>query len=393
MKKRFSLVIISLFICFILVACGSEKKQEVMNSSVKETNSRPEETKVEDNETSKKQDSVDKQVSDEPKDSAKTMTLQEFGELLKALPVSIISTEYVVQSEEYKSLYPDMLQAVIKNNTEKDIRNAVIAFVAWDENDLPLKIKGDMDFNNPDYLREVNYSDINLVGGATFGEESGFSIDSAIGVDTFEAIVISYETFEGEKWKNPYYDEFKTVYEGQKLSDDMTVEVVIESNTSLVTSRKNNSDKKPSMAQNELEELLKALPITIISTEYVVQSEEYKSLYPDMLQAVIKNNTEKDIRDAVIAFVAWDENGLPLKIKGDMDFNDPDYLREINYSDINLVGGATFGEESGFSIDSAIGVDTFEAIVVSYETFEDEKWENPYYDEFKELYVNVKRNQ
>ena len=36
-------------------------------------------------------------------------------------------------------------------------------------------------------------------------------------IATFKAIVVSYETFEGKTWNNPYYEDFCSLYEGKKL--------------------------------------------------------------------------------------------------------------------------------------------------------------------------------
>lgn len=131
--------------------------------------------------------------------------------------VKVIGTEYLIQDATYKSLYPDMLSATIQNGSESDIRNAVIAFVAWDENNLPVKIKGDIDLSTGDYVKLVSYNDINLVPGKTYGESSGFSLSTTCSVETFKAIVVSYEPFEGEIWENPLFDKWKTHYGGQKL--------------------------------------------------------------------------------------------------------------------------------------------------------------------------------
>ena len=118
------------------------------------------------------------------------LTVTEFETLLSELPVVITSTRYVVQDEKYKSLYPDMLQAVIQNNTTADIKNAVIAFVAWDENNLPVKIKGSIDFSGGAYIKQVNYGDINLAAGKSYGNSSGFSVDEECGIKQFKAIII-----------------------------------------------------------------------------------------------------------------------------------------------------------------------------------------------------------
>lgn len=147
-----------------------------------------------------------------------TLNQEEMEQRLQQQPLAVASTDYIVQDEQHKALYPDMLQAVLKSEADADIKDAVVAFVAWDKNGLPVKIKGAIDFSDGSYIQEVNYGDINLVPGATFGESSGVEIDENCGIETFKAIAVSYETFEGETWINPYYDAWKNLYEGQKLS-------------------------------------------------------------------------------------------------------------------------------------------------------------------------------
>ncbi|MCD8099486.1 MAG: DUF5780 domain-containing protein [Oscillospiraceae bacterium] len=145
-------------------------------------------------------------------------------ELLDAIAnqdLKVISTNYLVQDEQHKALYPDMLQAVIQNNTEYDIKNAVVAFVAWDKNNLPVKIADSYDYDKSkaSYIKEVNYSDINLVPDETFGEDAGYTVNEDCGIVTVKAIVVSYEAFTGEEWDNPYYDDWCELYEGIKLSE------------------------------------------------------------------------------------------------------------------------------------------------------------------------------
>lgn len=151
------------------------------------------------------------------KEKKKELTAEELEQALAEQPLAVVEANYVVQSAKYKALYPDMLQAIIVNNTDQDIKNAVVVFAAWDENGLPVKIEGQFDFNDPTYLKKVQYEDINLVGGGRFGEESGYKLDDSLHIQTVKAIAISYETFEGEKWENPYYKDFKNIYEGKKL--------------------------------------------------------------------------------------------------------------------------------------------------------------------------------
>ena len=124
----------------------------------------------------------------------------------------------LVQSEEYKSLYPDVLQAILVNNTQSDIKDAVVAFVAWDENNLPVLLKGQFDYNPASYVRRASYTGINMVPGSTYGENTGMRLDESIkGIVTVKAIVVSYVTFDGETWENPEYAQFIEEYEGKKL--------------------------------------------------------------------------------------------------------------------------------------------------------------------------------
>ena len=373
--------------CFSLTACSNEKANSVKDSDAVSKNEASTDTQKESGE---KAPTI--AAPTEVVDEIKTMTMSEFDSLLLDLPVSVIDTKYVVQDDKYKSLYPDMLQAILKNNTNSDIKNAVVGYVAWDKNNLPVKITGDMDFVGGSYVKKVNFADINLVPGGTYGDSSGYSIDEASGIASFKAVVVSYETFDGVTWENPYFDEFISLYEDKKLADTLEVDVTLED----IVIEEGNSEpaqSNASITESELAEIIQKQELAITKTEYVIQDEKYKSLYPDLLQAIIKNNTDKDIKNAVVAFVAWDNNNLPVKIKGSIDFTEGTYIKKVNYSDINLIPDATFGDSSGFEISEGNGVATVKAIVVSYETFEGETWENPYFKDFSELYEGKKLNK
>ncbi len=361
-------------------ATGAEKEQatvaEAADAAPKETTQK---------ETTEAETTV-------PPKEVKELSVSEFDELLAGLPVSVVKTEYIVQDEQYKSLYPDMLGTVIQNNTDSDIKDAVLAIVAWDSNQLPVKLEGNMDFSGGDYFKKVNYNDINLVGGSTFGENSGFSINESCKVESFKTMILSFETFDGDKWKNPYEDSFRAAYEGKKYSDDIKIEVEMQ-DAAFTKSGTAPGTKVESADSEELEASLAGQPVFVSSTKYVVQDERYKSLYPDMLQAVIQNNSEDDIRDAVVAFAAWDANGLPVKIKGQMSFNDPAYVTEVSFENINLVPGSSYGDSQGYAIDETCGVESFKAIVVSYTDFEEKTWENPDYKAFCDLYAGKRLAQ
>ncbi len=142
-----------------------------------------------------------------------------FEQLLSEQPLYVSNTKYIVQSTKYKALYPDMLQAIITNNSDTNIKNAVVAFAAWDHNNLPVKILGQFDFSDGEYCKQVSYTDINLVPGDSFGSSNGYSLSTdGADISTVKACVVSYEDFNGSIWENPYYDKFVEIYSDQILS-------------------------------------------------------------------------------------------------------------------------------------------------------------------------------
>ncbi len=167
----------------------------------------------------KKQEEQKAPSAEKKQEEQKAPSPEDLEAALAAQPVRVTSTEYVVQDDKYKALYPDMLQAILQNDTQDDIRDAVVAFAAWDEHGLPVKIKGQFDFSDGDYVKKVNYDDINLAAGTSFGENKGFSLDENCKIKTFRAILVSYCTFEGKSWNNPHFKTFTALYEGKKLKE------------------------------------------------------------------------------------------------------------------------------------------------------------------------------
>lgn len=224
MKKVISTIIATALVAFCFGGCSSkattsEAEAEATGTAEATTTTTTEATTTTTTEETTTETTISRTVS---------VSIDELEELLAKQPVYISSTEYVVQDSTYKMLYPDLLQAVITNNSEDDIKDAVVVFVAWDENDLPVKIKGQYDFSDGDYLIKCNYSGINLVPGKSYGEDSGMALDDSMKISKFKAIVYSYETFEGTTWTNPYYHAWSAMYGGgKKLKDDLTADAYL----------------------------------------------------------------------------------------------------------------------------------------------------------------------
>lgn len=158
-------------------------------------------------------------VEDEEKEDEKELSSEDLEKALSKQPCFIKETKYIVQDEQYKSIYPDILSVVIKNNSKTDIKSAVVAFVAWDKNNLPIKLIGQYDFNGGSYVQECNFEDINLIDGDTYDKGSGLAIsEDNADVETFKAIIVNYNDFDGNTWENPYYQNWLNIYENKKLN-------------------------------------------------------------------------------------------------------------------------------------------------------------------------------
>ncbi|MBR4951229.1 MAG: hypothetical protein IKZ23_04665 [Clostridia bacterium] len=147
-------------------------------------------------------------------------TVSDLESSLSKHDVKVISTNYLVQSEDNKILAPDMLQCIIQNNSGYTIKDAVIAFVAWDEYNYPVKIKGRLSIAGESYVSQCEYEDINIMPGQRFGDEHGLALShDCSNIKKFKAIVVSYEATDGTKWENPLYEKWVRLYENQKYID------------------------------------------------------------------------------------------------------------------------------------------------------------------------------
>lgn len=131
---------------------------------------------------------------------------------------------------------------------------------------------------------------------------------------------------------------------------------------------------------------LAVLPIHVNSAEVLVQSKLNKEAYPDMLTAVIENNTDKDITDYTVGFLAYDANGESIKILTQYDENA--YLEILgDAEDINLPAGQTFGSSYGWRLQDNHGIGYLIACVQSATFADGTQWENPIYDIWKEAFA------
>ena len=179
--------ILALLLCvgmiFTLTACGS-------NSSSEDTNDTE----------------YQEEVTEEAEEN---YTPSELDEQIEAQDCHVKKTKYVVQSEEYKALYEDLIIGYVENNTGETIKNLEVAYAAWDEDGLPIILDYD------EYVLPVDLNGVNLKDGETL-KDQGLAVDSQLAekgtIKKCKSIVVSYEDFSGNKWENPLYENWKYIY-------------------------------------------------------------------------------------------------------------------------------------------------------------------------------------
>ncbi len=103
------------------------------------------------------------------------------------------------------------LSVKFTNQTAKDLRNATIGFAAWDFNALPIKLQVLYDFvEDNDYVLEMNLENIT----SDFSDRVYYLQVEETDIGYINAVLLEYEDFEGNVWKNPlasYYKEMASL--------------------------------------------------------------------------------------------------------------------------------------------------------------------------------------
>jgi hypothetical protein len=130
--------------------------------------------------------------------------------------VAVESASIKEQSSEYKALYPDMMEVIVRNKTDKTIKNMKTSCLGFDKNGYPLKIKGWVSFVES-YEFNGKSEDCNIVAGETFGKGKGYQLDPNHGISKILACVSEVEFYDGTNWSNPYYKYWLEEYKEKPL--------------------------------------------------------------------------------------------------------------------------------------------------------------------------------
>lgn len=240
------------------------------------------------------------------------------------------------------------------------------------------------------YVKEKVSESLKKPESATFCEEEQFIIEE---LDNGKFDVTGYcegQNSMGTMIGNGFNLIVTENEDGEFSSTDVSFMTANEWNTK----RKLEDEKEERIKNGEKLLTDRELANTLVSQDYYIEKtgiERKEDLYlatGDMIKAAIKNKSDKTIKNAVVAFVGWDSNGYAVKLQGSVDITDGAYVKEVHYDGINLEPNMTLSDDYGYEIKDKLSVKNIKAIVVSVETVDGDKWENPYYVDFVSLYEN-----
>lgn len=147
----------------------------------------------------------DAQIENKLKEIKEKAEKQKIETYKKEQLLSVESATITVQDENYKSLYPDMMTIIVKNNSDKTVKSYDVSILGYDANGYPMKVKGKYDSTGV-YEFTGTAEDANIVAGGVYGKDKGWNLYRTHELSNIIAIVKNVTFYDGTTWDNPYYE-------------------------------------------------------------------------------------------------------------------------------------------------------------------------------------------
>jgi hypothetical protein len=145
--------------------------------------------------------------------------------------------------------------------------------------------------------------------------------------------------------------------------------------------QKAQEDKLAVKRQKEMDELIANQELKVVGTNVVP---DYFSIN-DQAQVIVKNNTQKVVKNFTVGILMYDSNGYPVKsgiIAGENE------LFRGQAEAVNIQPGQSFGSENAWNLYTDYGtVSKINACIIDVEYFDGSSWTNGYYDYWQEEYL------
>lgn len=285
-----------------------------------------------------------------------------------------------------------MLCADVQNNSDADITNFVLSYAVWNKMGRPIVIRTQNNPNNTESVFESTETAIEVKANSTWEADAGLKLaDNLEEIAYVEVIVVSY-TKDGQKVTNPLYSAWKETYIDRYLSDWQMELMGVDGLDS------DNTDNTQATSVSK-EQALATLKDNLSKEKVVAVNEAvHKEMEDDsvMLSADLKNNADKQVKELVVAFAAWDIDGNPIKLKSASGTSEDAFVKRIGMGEVTVAAGQTWladdGEDVvGYKVSSEqSNIAYVKAVVISGELEDGGSWSNPYYNQWKTTYENVK---
>lgn len=133
--------------------------------------------------------------------------------------------------------------------------------------------------------------------------------------------------------------------------------------------------------EKEMEKLKKEQELEVVNTTII-----HDWLRDEMAEVLVKNNTDKVVKEYEVGIMAYDANGYPIKVG---------WLTEAyemkGTGEANIQAGETFGHNKGWELGNEDAV-TILACVISAKYYDGSTWNNPYYQYWRKNHHQVPLN-